>query len=917
LLEQCYLSVVYYIYLICHLIRHLKKKHFIFIFLILFFNTSFAQKEAAFWFFGENAGLDFNTGSPVINNEGSLSTVEGCATISDAKGKLLFYTDGITVWNRNHKIMPTGEGLFGDSSSSQSAIIVPKPNDSNTYYIFTVDWLNGDKGLNYYTVDMTLNGGLGDVVGEDSVPTATNLLSSPTSEKITAVKVMNEDAFWVISFKLGSFFAFKVDANGVNTNSVNSLGFVTDQDLRGYLKVSPNGTTLVSANMTAGTFIYDFNAETGKVSNQRQLDLMGESGYGVEFSALSKKLYISTGDFAFEGEVIKEMLFQFTLDIPNRTAEGFNETRVLLHEYNNSRAALQIGLDGKIYRNIDKTNFLGVITNPEGDGIAANYLHNSISLADKTSTQGLPPFIQSFFIATIGVENICFGDITNFTINSNEPILSITWNFGDGSPISTELNPAHSYATSGEYTITAEIVTAEEVKTVNQVITIYPKPTIKTPIILAQCDDDLDGITSFNLTEIERILTNDTPTPTFSYHLTQADALENTNAIVNLFTFSNATANQVFIRVENQLGCYSIATVNLQVSMTAIPDNLMLDFDACDNDLVDNDSRNGITTFDFSSATNTIINLFPSSENLIVTYYENIEDALAEQNNIDASNYRNESAAFNQQIVVRVDSQTNNGCVGLGFHISLSVKPLPQFDVEDIQYICSTDLPTPSTVLSVESPIDTYTYEWRNQDGTLLNTEGSRGFIEVFEIGNYTVTAISKDECKLTKMISVVTSNFPTIQNIDVIDDSENNMITVEITGDGDYEYALDDKNGEYQDENLFQNVSPGIHTVFVRDKNGCGLSFQEVFVIGYPRFFTPNGDGFNDTWQVLGASSQSISKIYIFDRFGKLLVNIDPIGIGWDGTYRGKMMPESDYWFTAKLENGKTRKGHFSLVKR
>ncbi len=895
----------------------MKKVYFIFIFLVLIFNYSLAQKEATNWYFGQNAGLNFSSGAPVADTNGSLSTLEGCATISDTNGNLLFYTDGTTVWNRNHIVMPSGFPLEGDSSSSQSAIIVPKPSAINIYYIFTVDWSGGDRGLNYYTVDMTLNGGLGDVVGLNNIPTPTNLLTSPTSEKITAVKVFNEDAFWVISLRLGSFSAFKVDASGVNTKSIISSGFIVQEDLRGYLKVSPDGSTLVSANMTTGTVMYDFDAANGVVTNERELDLMGQPGYGVEFSALSKKLYISTGNFAEEEQAVTEMLFQFTIDISNRTAENINATRVLLYEYENSRAALQIGLDGKIYRNIDRSSFLGVITNPDGDGVAANYLHNAISLGDKISTQGLPPFIQSFFIATIGTENICFGDVTNFTINSNEPILSITWDFGDGSPTSTELNPTHVYAAAGDYTISATVTTADETKTVTQVITIYPQPNIATPVTLQQCDDDTDGISSFNLIEAERLITDDDPTLSFTYHLSQADANDDTGALTNLSTFSNATASQLFVRVENQLGCFDVATVDLEVFTTAIPTNFMLTFDECDTDVLDNDDDNGITTFDFSSATNTILNLFPANQSLSVTYYETIEDALAEQNNLDASNYRNENSAFNQQLVVRVDSQINNACLGLGFHISLSVKPLPQFEVPAIEYLCSTNLPTPSTVISVLNPLDNYTYQWRNQNGILLNIEESSSVIEVFEAGDYFVTATSQDNCTTTKKISVVISNFATIQNVEVVDDSENNMITVQVTGDGDYEFALDDRNGPYQDENVFENVFAGIHTVFVRDKNGCGYNLQQVSVIGYPRFFTPNGDGFNDTWQVLGTGLQPATKIYIFDRFGKLLVKIDPIGIGWDGTYRGEIMPESDYWFMVQLEDGRTRRGHFSLIKR
>jgi hypothetical protein len=128
----------------------------------------YAQQEAANWYFGENAGIRFDSAAGTVTavNGGQLNTREGCSSISDANGNLLFYSDGTTVWNRNNVAMPNGTNLFGNSSSTQSAIIVAKPQDPDTYYIFTVDTAfpqgSVDYGLNYSEVDMTLDGGLGD-----------------------------------------------------------------------------------------------------------------------------------------------------------------------------------------------------------------------------------------------------------------------------------------------------------------------------------------------------------------------------------------------------------------------------------------------------------------------------------------------------------------------------------------------------------------------------------------------------------------------------------------------------------------------------------------------------------------------------------------------------------------------------------
>lgn len=891
------------------------KKYIIFIICLFFFSVSFAQKEATYWYFGDNAGLDFSSGNPVADLNGAIMTREGCATISDRNGKLLFYTDGSSVWDNTHNIMPTGAGLFGHASSTQSAIIVPKPGSRNIYYIFTVDWVGGGSGMHYYTVDMSLNGGLGDVIGTDNIPEANNLLTGFTSEKVSAVKVFNENAFWVISLRLGKFYAYKVNNLGVSSNPVISDGgFINSPDLRGYLKASPDGSKIVSANMVSGLFMYDFDSATGLLSYERRLDVLGAFAYGVEFSRLSNKLYISTGNLG--SGPAEEILFQFSLDVEDPNSQNINATRVQLHSYTNQRAALQIGVDGRIYRAINGSGFLGVINRPEADGLTADYQHNAISLGDKISRQGLPPFIQSFFVAEINTENLCLGNMTQFSVNSTVPIVSIVWDFGDGSPTSSDLNPTHTYSSAGTYEVIVEVTSADETKIIKQDITIFDLSNIQTPVVLQQCDDNTDGISNFNLTESESIITGDNLDLIVTYHPTKLDAEINGNLIENITSFSNALASQIFVRVENQNSCFTVVELNLEVSITTIPTDFMLSFSECDTDQIDNDDTNGVSTFDFSSATTTILDLFPSNQNVIISYYETIENALQEANEIDATKYRNENSPFDQQLVVRVDSETNNECLGLGFHIALKVDSLPAFEIPERLPLC-TNITDPTATIMIENPEDTYIYEWRNQNGDLLNTDVTINFLEVSEVGDYFVTATSTDNCSRTSKVTIIRSEIATIQIIDIEDDSQDNMISIQVNGMGDYEYALDDSDGPYKDQHVFNNVPGGIHEVFVRDKNGCGIVSEQISVIGYPRFFTPNGDGINDTWSVLGASLQPGSLIYIFDRYGKILAKLDPSSNGWDGKYRNKLMPDSDYWFLVKLDDGRTRRGHFSLIRR
>ena len=136
------------------------------------------------------------------------------------------------------------------------------------------------------------------------------------------------------------------------------------------------------------------------------------------------------------------------------------------------------------------------------------------------------------------------------------------------------------------------------------------------------------------------------------------------------------------------------------------------------------------------------------------------------------------------------------------------------------------------------------------------------------------------------------------------------------VTGKGKYEYSLNEPSGPFQSSNVFTNIPSGIYDVFINDINGCGTVSKTISVIGVPKYFTPNNDGYNDFWNVKGinANFNAKSTIYIFDRYGKLLKQLIPTSEGWDGTFTGQPLPSDDYWYTIKLEDGRQTKGHFSL---
>ncbi|MCF8344303.1 MAG: hypothetical protein K9H13_06670, partial [Bacteroidales bacterium] len=274
---------------------------------------AWSQTIADHWYFGEFAGLDFSGGDPVAVTDGALLTWEGSSAISDEEGNLLFYTDGSKVWNREHEQMPNGINLNGNFSSTQSAIIVPRPESDRYYYIFTVDAEENElqNGLQYSLVDMELDGGLGDVVSSEK-----NVEMLPLAcEKVTAVKNAG-DGFWVISheYNTNSFYAYEVSASGVDVNNpvISSLGKVITGnmiDAAGYLKASPDGTKIAKANHFSQTVeIFDFDDETGLVSNAILDDDYEPKPYGIEFSPDSKVLYVTAS-----GGLINSYLYQYDL----------------------------------------------------------------------------------------------------------------------------------------------------------------------------------------------------------------------------------------------------------------------------------------------------------------------------------------------------------------------------------------------------------------------------------------------------------------------------------------------------------------------------------------------------------------------------------------------------------------------------
>lgn len=439
-------------------------------------------KEANQWYFGNFLGIDFNSGTAVPVNGGQVNTTEGVAAISDANGNLLFYTDGITVWNKLHQIMPNGTLLFGDPSSTQSAVIVPKINDPGRYYIFTVDAVKfvfppatfvDTRGLNYSIVNMALDNGKGDIEVKN-VP-----LTKNSVEKITAVKHCNNRDVWVLAHDTASngYYAYLVNPSGINTTPIiSNTGSILpglprvaapriDSSFLGYMKVSPNGKKIAAAHWNVNVDLSDFDNATGIVSNTTSLfppSAVYKLFYGVEFSPDCKLLYTSVRNNAGNALNNNE-LQQYNITLGSSAAIIASKQLIrqvfVPNPLGEIYGALQIGPDQKVYVTKRLTQHIAAINNPNVYGLGCNYVDTAISwsLPNQKCTYGFPSFIQSYFYPPDSFTYNISCNTAQFNYTPAAEVNSIKWDFGDPASgvnnTSTILNPTHTFSAAGLYTV--------------------------------------------------------------------------------------------------------------------------------------------------------------------------------------------------------------------------------------------------------------------------------------------------------------------------------------------------------------------------------------------------------------------------------------------------------------------------------
>lgn len=329
--------------------------------------------------------------------------------------------------------------------------------------------------------------------------------------------------------------------------------------------------------------------------------------------------------------------------------------------------------------------------------------------------------------------------------------------------------------------------------------------------------------------------------------------------------------------------CLYTSDIDIEYAPTLVQNQTL--FETCDND----GTNDGKTTFDLNSIKNQLFTNLPSS--FQVAFYENSSSTSALP-----SNYTNTTPNL-QTIYARIE---NINCY-TDFPIQLKVNSFNIGQNETIG-LCNGNSKTLTVAAGYAS------YSWNTNPVQTTNQ------INVSSPGSYTVTVTNANGCSATKTFIVESSEPATVTGVVVNDFSDNNTATIQVTGNGTYEFSLDGIN--YQSSNTFTFLSTGNYNFYIRDTKGCGITSGTFEILAAPKFFTPNGDSFNETWFVPLLALQPKTIISIFDRYGKLIYNFKANQNGWNGTYNGKELPATDYWYTITFENGRVVKGHFSLIR-
>jgi gliding motility-associated-like protein len=503
------------------------------------------------------------------------------------------------------------------------------------------------------------------------------------------------------------------------------------------------------------------------------------------------------------------------------------------------------------------------------------------------------------------LQSVCSGTVSPIILSSNVAGTTFDWNVvqsnitgasnGSGSSIAQVLTATSNNIGEAVYSVTPSVGGCPG-------SSILIKVNVN-PIPVASANTAVTSICSSSITNIA--LTSTVAATTFSWTVIQT----------GIFGASSGTGNsigQTLTTVGNNPG---------SVQYTITPT-----FNGCIGTPISVPITVNPTPEVFGSSTSTIcsgetpnISLFPSIAATTFSWTVNAINVLGAQSGTGIVINDVLTASPNLGTAIYTVTPTANGCSGSSLNITVLVNPVPAPQINN-GVICvnqSTNLSFQNYIIDTNLSNANYDFVWY-YNGVIISGAIDNSY-EATRAGNYSVIATnSATGCKSVLAQAVVSASYPgtSINTIETLAFSDNATITVDVSPINTiYQYTLD--NGPIQSSNIFSNVSPGQHVILVTDQNGCTNLTKLISIIGYPTYFTPNGDSYHDTWNIVGLGDSA--KVFIYDRYGKLIKQISPSGEGWDGTLNGESMIASDYWFTVDYSEPQTGerklfRSHFSL---
>ena len=921
----------------------------------------FSQGEQNIWYFSDEAGLDFNGGAPVALTDGqTLSFIgEGVASISDAAGNILFYTNGNKVWNRLHNVMPNGTALEGGTSSTQSSLIVPHPGNPNQYFLFTTAQEGGKSpgytGFAYNIIDMSLAGGNGNVLVKNF-----HLGPDTSTEAQTAVPHCNGTDFWIITHQHNStnFFVYLLTTTGlITTPIIQSVGtYVAFSRSDGFnlppwgaMKASPDGTKLAMCiKGNAGTGLnglielFDFDNSTGIISNPVPDNANLSTPYGIEFSPDGSKLYAS-----YMGD---QSLKQFNLNAGSPAAIIASRTTILAG--GSDKNFLQLAPDNKIYVAKFNEGTLGVINNPNALGAACNYVDAGLALAGQTCHRGLPNFYKvlapsSITPPTITANDTCLGALTSFTLSNTSGITSASWDFDDGSALDNNINPTHTFANPGTYNVEVTLDYGCSTEIVKYTITIVSCSNILSGTVNgtnSSCAGKNDGIATASGINGQ---------PNYTYNWMPGNITGSTISSLSPGTYTvtitdanNATyIDSVIITEPDSLKIDPISDVTI-CSGDAATLNASVNGGTPTYTYNWNSGAGTSSSYNDSPLSDTKYTLEVSDQNscadTISVYVFVVTQIIAEAGN-NAIICQNDSTSLMASGGNNYQWLPTNGLSNPNIANPMaSPSVTTTYTVSVSSGTCAPDID--SLTVFVLPAINAYAGKDTNiceGETAILNASGGDDYLWNTNAGtqsisvspavstNYTVYVSSGSCLPDSDMVRVNIFPKPLADAGAAVKIEAGENITLNGTGAGTFSWSP----AANLDDPLSQNpiatpVQTTTYTLTITDINGCtSEDTVTIFVaelcdtdpIFIPTAFSPNGDGINDKFIVRGICIDKLNLI-IYDRWGEKVFETNDKNKGWDGIYQNHFLNTAvfDYFLNATLINGEqiTLQGNVNLIR-